>query len=378
MSRIARILTLLTFVITGVAVTPLSAANPDRDFSGKWVFDPAASNVRALSTQPDELLTIEQDDSGIRCSSTDSGGTIAKWSYALDGSDSKYRYHGEAMNSAVKWEGAALLINTLVSAPRSYTIMDRWRMSNNHTVLTVNREIMRGTTESEGALIYRREGFEKSPASPSQPGALASTETPVLASRPDPIPAPEITVKAGTHIPLTMLNAVDTKHSHEGDRIYLQTAFPINVDGRIVIPRGSQVTGTLTLVKPPGRLANKGELYVRFDSLTLPNGVTRDFRARLSGSDAGGQVDRKEGKITGEGDKADARKIGEGVGIGGMGGGIAGGIAGHPITGAAAGAAAGVAAVLLSRNKGVVLPKGTSLEMLLDRDLQYSSSELLR
>ena len=90
----------------------------------------------------------------------------------------------------------------------------------------------------------------------------------------------EYTVERGTKIPLSLINTISTKHSAEGDRVYLETSFPVLVNGRIVIPVGSYVAGTVTQIKKPGRMKGRGELYVRFDSLTLPNGVTRDFRAR--------------------------------------------------------------------------------------------------
>jgi hypothetical protein len=96
------------------------------------------------------------------------------------------------------------------------------------------------------------------------------------------------TVQAGTRIPLGLINSVSTKHSAAGDRIYLETVFPIVIDSHIVIPPGSYVTGTVTDVKRPGRVKGRGELYVRFDSITLPNGVTRDFRSRLGSVDARG------------------------------------------------------------------------------------------
>ncbi len=82
---------------------------------------------------------------------------------------------------------------------------------------------------------------------------------------------------------------------------------------RIVIPRGSPVTAVVSNAKQPGKVKGKGELYLRFDSLTLPNGVTRDFRARLSGVDAGrGDLDRDEGKITSPGGKAADARTGRG------------------------------------------------------------------
>ena len=91
------------------------------------------------------------------------------------------------------------------------------------------------------------------------------------------------TIAPGTKVPLQLINSISTKSAAIGDRVYLQTNFPILADGRIVIPPGSYVTGTVTQVKRAGKVKGRAELYVRFDSLTLPNGVTRDFRARVSG-----------------------------------------------------------------------------------------------
>jgi type IV secretion system protein VirB10 len=189
-------------------------------------------------------------------------------------------------------------------------------------------------------------------------------------------------VRAGTRIPLSLRNAIDTKHSHEGDRVYLDTIYPVVVNNKIVIPRGSYVSGTLTTAKSAGVVKGKGELFIRFDSLILPNGVTRDFRSRLASADtAKGKVDRKEGTITGERDKTgEAKTTAEGAGIGAGVGTIAGAAAGHPLggagIGAAAGAAAGLASVLVRHRPEASLPQGTTIEMLLDRDLYYLPSEL--
>ncbi|MBX6326197.1 MAG: hypothetical protein IRY93_09205, partial [Chthoniobacterales bacterium] len=39
------------------------------------------------------------------------------------------------------------------------------------------------------------------------------------------------TVEAGTRIPLGLINSISTKHSAVGDRIYLETVFPILSNG---------------------------------------------------------------------------------------------------------------------------------------------------
>src|SRR5260370_42136090 len=91
-------------------------------------------------------------------------------------------------------------------------------------------------------------------------------------SQTPPTGSKEYTVDPGTRIPLNLINSVSTKNAAEGDRVYLETVFPILSGGKIVIPPGSYVAGTVTEVKRPGRVHGRGELYIRFDSLTLPNG----------------------------------------------------------------------------------------------------------
>jgi hypothetical protein len=115
----------------------------------------------------------------------------------------------------------------------------------------------------------------------------------------------------------------------------------------------------------------KAELNLRFETLTLPNGVARDLLSRADSADGRG-VD-SEGRIQGDGSKArDAMTVG---GATAAGAGI-GGLAGAPGIGAAAGALAGLAGVLGTRGPDLVVRQGTSMEMVLDRDLTFSSLEL--
>ncbi len=190
-------------------------------------------------------------------------------------------------------------------------------------------------------------------------------------------------VDPGTRIPLSLINSISTKHAAQGDRVYLETVFPILVSGRVVIPPGSYVAGTVTAVKRPGKVKGRGEFHIRFDSITLPNGVTRDFRATIGSLDgsANDELDRKEGAIKSEGNKgSDARTVAEAGAAGASVGAIAGSAAGHggmgAGLGAAAGATAGLVGVLLSRGPDAVLPKGTTVEMILDRPLVFQPSEL--
>jgi type IV secretion system protein VirB10 len=349
-----------------VLSSSLFAAN--QDFSGTWILG-------------NQRLVIAQQDSFLRCSSGDT-----HWTYNLNGEESRYRIGAEARNSVAKWQGAALLINTLVSGPNNYTEMDRWQLSRDGNVLTIRRQTVSARGTDESSLVYYREGYAP-PSPPHPPATVSSTPAPRT-----PAPAPlrrepprqsDYLIATGTHIPLALRNTVDTKHSHEGDHIYLETIQPIAADGRVVIPRGSYVNGHVTQSKPGGVLKGKGELYIVFDALVLPNGTSRDFRARLASADASaqGKVDSKEGKVTGERDTSgEARGTAEGAGIGAAVGGIAGSAAGHPITGlgvgAGAGAAAGLASVLVKHRPDAALPKGTVVDMVLDRDLHFNAAEL--
>jgi hypothetical protein len=366
--------------LTVVSPPPLWGADRDRDFSGAWLLDDKKSDLRSLSVAPGLVLTVTQEGSAIRCVESDGNGKSgASWTYRTDSTATKYQVGPERMSSMTKWEGSALLINTIVTGPQNYAVMEHWKVSRDHNLLTIRRQIERGVTESEAVLVYRNQHPSEIP----KPSGAPAPVTPSTPAGPSARPSPaEIVVPAGTKIPLALVNSLSTKHSGEGDRVYLQTTFPVVIDGRIVIPRGSYVAGTVTEVKRPGKIKGKGELFLRFDSLTLPNGATRDFRARLGGADAeSGQFDREEGKIRGVGNKAgDAGTAAKTTSAGAAVGGIAGSVAGHAGmgvgVGAAAGAAAGLAAVLLSRGPDLVLPKGSTFEMVLDRNLRYKDSEL--
>ena len=159
----------------------------------------------------------------------------------------------------------------------------------------------------------------------------ATPADPSLKERPAPA-AGSFQVDAGTRVLLNMINSVSTKQALVGDRLYLETAFPIVSSGHILIPQGSWVTGTITEVKKPGRAKGRGELQVRFDSLTLPNGVTKTFRSDLGSLDArqSETLKREDSAIKGAGGKKEDADtvIGTTVAGGAVGAGI-GAAAGH-------------------------------------------------
>jgi hypothetical protein len=191
----------------------------------------------------------------------------------------------------------------------------------------------------------------------------------------------EVIVPSGTRIPLSMVNFVSSRTARAGDPVYLETMFPTTVGNRVIIPIGSYVRGTITEVNRSARVKGRAEMYVRFDSLTLPNGTTRDFNATLSQADARVPGALKEGKIEAEGTKG--RDIGTIAGTAAAGtsiGAIAGASSGHAgvgtAIGAGAGALAGLIIALSSRGHEIDLYRGTEVDMTLDRNLVFDESEL--
>ena len=377
------------------------SAQNDRNFNGRWVLNPNVSQVANLPQAPDQVVVIDQQSSTINWSSVPANGKTAPdvWTFNTDGSQSRREAGGTITSSKTKWEGAALLTSTNVSSPTdSYAIMDRWQLSKSGNRLTIEREVIGPRGKTEGTLIYERERAGQDATAPApvpppsptsasptsaSPTSANPTQQALLPSRDTPppfenVPAADFVVKAGTRLPLRLINSVSTKHSVPGDRVYLETAYPVFAQGRVVIPTGSYVQASLTEVKRAGKVKGKSELFLRFDSITLPNGTTRDFRARLSQAD--GKLNA-EGKL--EGDTArgsDAKAVGVTTAAGAGVGSIVGAAAGHAGMGAGIGAAAGalggLAGVLSTRGPDTVLQSGSTVEMQLDRDLTFTAQEL--
>lgn len=184
-------------------------------------------------------------------------------------------------------------------------------------------------------------------------------------------------IPQGTHVLLRMVNSISTRTARPGDRIYLETASPIAVSGRIAVPVHSYVQGVVVHARRAGRVRGKAQLAIRLETLTLPSGAVLSFSPVLDSVEAGGsgqQVENKENSIRQGADHgADAARItllaGSGASIGGLadrdwrGAGIGAGI----------GAGAGIATVLLTRGREVELARGATLDVVLDRAIRLDA-----
>ena len=197
------------------------------------------------------------------------------------------------------------------------------------------------------------------------------------------VSAPGVVVPAGTRVPLVMINSISSKHSDPGDPVYLESVYPVVVDGRIMIPAGTNVSGSVIHSKRPGRVKGRGQLGIRLDQMILPNGVIRDLSGRPGALDGRSpdNFDRETGTVKSPGTKGeDAQDIANATMTGASVGTIAGAIGGRTGTGlgigSVAGAGAGLAKVLLTRGPDALLDRGTHVEMLLEQDLQFSEDDL--
>lgn len=185
-------------------------------------------------------------------------------------------------------------------------------------------------------------------------------------------------VPSGTKLPLVLHNSLTTRNAQRGDPLYFETVFPVVLNDRILVPAGSYVQGEVLEAQRPGRVKGRGEVRIRLTTMILPNGYTVKFDAVPTNAGTGGnETTDKEGQIKGDTDKSgDAGTVLKTTAAGAGIGAVAGRSAGGAGIGAAAGAAAGIAAVMLTRGPELELPRGTSLDIVLDRALYLDASKI--
>jgi hypothetical protein len=245
-------------------------------------------------------------------------------------------------------------------------------------LLVVATAVLAGITilsaqEPAGPVQPRPATEQAAPAAQQTSPAVPATDAPPTKAGPE-----KFLVPSGTRLPLVMDNAVTTRNAKPGDPIYLETVFPIVINDRILIPAGTYVQGEITDAKRPGKVKGTGEIRLRLNTMILPNGYTVNFNAIPTNAGTGGnEATDKEGNIHGDTDKGtDAGTVLKTTGIGAG----VGGIATRSVTGAGigagAGAAIGLAAVLFTRGPELELPRGTTLDVILDRSVYLDASRV--
>ena len=191
-----------------------------------------------------------------------------------------------------------------------------------------------------------------------------------------------VTIPAGTKIPLSLKQAISTRNAREGDAVYAETAFPLVVDNRVIVPAGSYIQGTISHVERAGRVKGRAEILMHFTSMIYPSGYTVMLPGSVENTPGADNKSVKDEEGTIQQDKDTGKKVEEGAkaGVygasgGALAGGLSSGINGARV-GAAAGAAAGIGWALLKRGSDVKLDVGTSIEMEIQRAIPVDVSRI--
>jgi len=187
-----------------------------------------------------------------------------------------------------------------------------------------------------------------------------------------------LTIPAGTKVPLALKQALSTKNAREGDPVYAQTTFPVVLNDRIVIPAGTYVQGKISNVKRAGRLKGRAEVLMHFTTLIYPSGYTVILPGALENVPGAEKTSMKgeEGAI--RQDSQTGQKVGTVASTAGTGaviGGLSRGGKGAAV-GAGVGGAVGTAIALLTRGNDVKLDAGTTLEMVIQREVPLDANRI--
>lgn len=85
-------------------------------------------------------------------------------------------------------------------------------------------------------------------------------------------------VPAGTRLLTQLQRPLHTQSAKPGDTLYLQTTFPVSINGTILIPAGSHIVATLDTIAPHfWRTRPKVDLAMHVTSLLFANGYVATF-----------------------------------------------------------------------------------------------------
>jgi len=168
-----------------------------------------------------------------------------------------------------------------------------------------------------------------------------------------------ITVPVDTTISVVLDESIGSKTSSSGQNFSATIASPVEVNGRVVIPKGARATGIVRDAKSAGRFKGGAVLSVSLASVTV-----NDANYDMQTSDFT-QTSKGKGKRS-------AAMIGGGGVAGALIGGLAGGGKGAAI-GAAVGAGGGTAGAGLTGNREIAWPAETPLTFKLLQPLEIKS-----
>jgi hypothetical protein len=105
--------------------------------------------------------------------------------------------------------------------------------------------------------------------------------TPALASS---IGAP---LPDGSVVHARLITPLSSANTQKGAEVEAMVSQPLFDDGRLILPQGSLLKGSVVQVQPARHLSRNGQLRMAFHELSLPSGVEQKVEATLAGVEAG-------------------------------------------------------------------------------------------
>jgi hypothetical protein len=194
----------------------------------------------------------------------------------------------------------------------------------------------------------------------SEPPPPPQQEPPPAPAPPPPPAFRDVTVPAGTTIPIRMTQTLDSATTQQGETFSGTVATDIIIDGLVVIPQGAKVSGRVDVVQEAAHFKGNSLLTVELTRLTH-----RGDSVALS-TEPYSVAGKGRGKNT-------AAKVGGGAAVGAILGRIFGGGKGAAI-GAAAGGGVGAGANAVTKGEQVQIPSETLVRFRLTNALALRAS----
>ena len=87
----------------------------------------------------------------------------------------------------------------------------------------------------------------------------------------------QVALPAGTVVTVRLSSAVGSKLSAKGDHFSATVATPVQVDGKVVLPKGAEVLGKVVEAVPQGRFKGAAVLRLVLESVNV-NGDSYDVQ----------------------------------------------------------------------------------------------------
>jgi len=185
---------------------------------------------------------------------------------------------------------------------------------------------------------------------------------PILGAAPD-VRAEDLHLSKGTQITLQLNDTLSTASNMEGDEFTAAVTNPVYIGDQLIIPKGSVVTGSVSRILRPDRLKGKAVLDLMFQSIRVPGYKTADIAATLTRIDPAGSSGKQNTENFAERDSTTgdtAKSANPKIGVRAQ---SPGGKSPN------AGASGGLPSVFNSQGDDLQIPRGTSMDITLDRPL---------